>query len=237
MFGYHLDFENPAWLLLALLLPVMWWASLRSLSGLSAIRRWTALLARTAVVLLLIAALAEAQFVWTSDRITVFYLLDQSSSIPESQRQAMKRYFNDAVAHHREQDDKVGAIVFGRDAAIEIPPFAADVVIPESTESLLDPDYTNLAAAIRMAEAAFPHDAAKRIVIISDGNENIGNVLEQARGVTANGIGIDVVPIAKSRSRRSPCRPTSAKGNRSTCGSSSTTRPPAIAKPARSPAG
>jgi uncharacterized membrane protein len=152
-------------------------------------------LARTAVVLLLIAALAEAQFVWTSDRITVFYLLDQSSSIPESQRQAMKRYFNDAVAHHREQDDKVGAIVFGRDAAIEIPPFAADVVIPESTESLLDPDYTNLAAAIRMAEAAFPHDAAKRIVIISDGNENIGNVLEQARGVTANGIGIDVVPI------------------------------------------
>ncbi|MEZ6070456.1 MAG: glutamine amidotransferase [Pirellulales bacterium] len=60
---------------------------------------------------------------------------------------------------------------------------------------MLDPDYTNLSAAINMAEAAFPHDASKRIVIISDGNENLGNVLEQARSVTSHGIGIDVVPI------------------------------------------
>ncbi len=43
--------------------------------------------------------------------------------------------------------------------------------------------------------ASFPADSARRVVIVTDGNENIGNALEQARGMAQSGVGIDVVPV------------------------------------------
>ena len=43
MFDYSLAFLSPWWLLLLLLLPVLMWASLRSLSGLSPLRRFAAM--------------------------------------------------------------------------------------------------------------------------------------------------------------------------------------------------
>src|SRR5690606_28090185 len=41
----------------------------------------------------------------------------------------------------------------------------------------------------------FPEDAAKRVVIVSDGNENLGNALDQARAMAEAGISIDVAPV------------------------------------------
>jgi uncharacterized membrane protein len=45
----------------------------------------------------------------------------------------------------------------------------------------------------------FPHDAAKRIVIVTDGNENMGDALAEARAVTDAGVSIDVVPVPLER--------------------------------------
>ena len=81
-----------------------------------------ALLLRTAVVGLFVAALAEVELVRRSDRMTVIYLVDQSLSLPESQRQQMIDYVNRAIQEHRRRDDRAGVIVFGRDAAMEIAP-------------------------------------------------------------------------------------------------------------------
>jgi uncharacterized membrane protein/Mg-chelatase subunit ChlD len=106
----------------------------------------------------------------------------------------MLKYVNAEVHKHRQGDDRVGVIVFGRDAAIEVPPFDYDVQMTK-IETSVDAEYTNLAAAMKLAQATFPEDAAKRIVMVSDGNQNLGNALEQAQGLAAAGIGIDVVPI------------------------------------------
>ena len=48
---------------------------------------------------------------------------------------------------------------------------------------------------MKLAQATFPEDAARRIVLVTDGNQNQGNALEQAQAVAASGIGIDVVPV------------------------------------------
>ena len=48
---------------------------------------------------------------------------------------------------------------------------------------------------MKLAQATFPEDAAKRVVVASDGNQNLGNAVEQAQGLAAAGIGIDVLPI------------------------------------------
>ena len=195
MWRYTLDFEAP-WLLgLLLLLPVVWLVGRRSVAALGRWRGLATLLLRTLVLALLVLALAQAQMVRTSERVTVLFLLDQSLSIPEGQRQAMIEYVNAAILEHRRRDDSSGVIVFGREPAIEIPPFDDDVQLASSIESLLDPEYTNLAAALKLAQASFPEDAAKRIVLVTDGNENLGDAREEGRGLAAAGIGIDVVPI------------------------------------------
>ncbi|NUQ64244.1 MAG: VWA domain-containing protein [Pirellulales bacterium] len=199
MLPYSLSFDSPWYLLLLLLVPMLWALSFRRMGVLGPWRRWFALGLRTLVMVLLIFALAGAQMVHTSDRLTVIYLLDQSLSIPAEQRRAMILYVNAAIEKHREHLDRAGVIVFGRDAAIEIPPFDDDVKMPLLVESLLDPEYTNLAGAMRLAQASFPEDAARRIVVVSDGNENIGDAVEQARGLTGAGVGIDVVPVRFDR--------------------------------------
>jgi len=197
MFDDHLAFDRPGYLFLLVLLPVIWWIGGRSLRAIGRGRQFVAVGARTLVVLLVIFALADAHLVRTIDRLTVIYLLDQSLSIPDQQRRAMIDFVNASVQRHRDKarQDRVGVIVFGRDAAVEIPPLDDDVRLAPVVESALDPEYTNLAGAMQMALALFPYDAAKRIVVVSDGNENVGNAREQANALVAKGVSIDVVPI------------------------------------------
>jgi von Willebrand factor type A domain len=196
-----LVFNSPWYLLLLVLLPVMWWYSFRSLSGLGRWRRMLALVLRTAVLALLVAALAEMQYQRTSDRLTVIYLLDQSLSIPEARREAMIRYVNASIRNQRQADkeDRAGVVVFGRNAEVEVPPVDFSIQLVPKVESLLDPEYTNLAGAMQRAMAMFPHDSAKRVVIVTDGNENIGDALEQARAVADAGVSIDVMPVPLER--------------------------------------
>ena len=194
MSNHHLTFVTPAYLALLALVPVVWWFSFRRLAALGPWRRWIALLLRGGVLALVILALAETQIVRTSERLTVIYLLDQSLSIPVERRQMMIDYVNADVRARRNGGDRAGVVVFGRDAAIEVPPFEGDVKLGR-LESVVDPQSTDIAAAMKLAQAMFPEDSAKRIVLISDGNQNVGNAVEQADALTAAGVGIDVVPI------------------------------------------
>ena len=195
MFNYQLSFESPWYLTLLALLPGLWWFSLHRLALLGRARKLLAIALRSIVLLLIILALAGIRMVRSSDRLTVIYLIDQSLSIPAEQRRAMIEYVNAAIEEHYQEDDRVGVIVFGRDAAIEIPPFPGKVPLDPLMEALLDREYTNLAGALKLAHASFPEDSAKRIVLVSDGNQNLGSAVEQAQGVAGAGIGIDVVPV------------------------------------------
>ena len=218
MFSYHPSFAAPSYLAILLVLPLLWWYSYRRLAGLGRVRRWIALLLRTLVVVLLVMAAADLQIVRSNDHLTVLYLLDQSLSIPQGKRAAMIKYVRDEVHAHRRDKDRAGVIVFGRDAAIELPPFDDDLQMGNSIESLVDPQATNISAAMNLAQATFPEDAARRIVIVTDGNQNQGDALQQAQAAAAAGIGIDVVPIryrvpvrrgrgARDPAQRSPPQP------------------------------
>lgn len=156
MFNYHAAFESPWYLLLLVLVPVVVWLSFRGLVALGTGRRIAALGLRSLVLVLFILAIAEIQMVRISEKLTVIYLLDQSLSIPVERRRAMIEYVNAATDKHRKRDDSVGVIVFGRDAAIEVPPFDDDLQMMPSIESLLDPEYTDLARAMHWPRPPFP---------------------------------------------------------------------------------
>src|SRR5262245_13996415 len=204
MFNFTIAFDQPWWLLLLLLVPLLWIFSFKSLSGLGPYRRLFALLFRTVVFAMLVLALAGIQLQKISDRMTVIYLLDQSESIPKLTREAMMQYVMDDIEAHRHKgsatgakEDKAGVIIFGREATIEYPPLADEIKAVGSLESLFElrTDATNIASALKLAQASFPEDSAKRIVLVTDGNENLGDARTVARALADVGIGIDVVPI------------------------------------------
>ena len=205
MGGFQLSFDQPWYLLLLLLLPILWQLSYRSLAGLGRARRIAALVLRSLVLTALVLALAEIQLLWVSERVAVVYVLDQSLSIPEAQRDAMLEYVAREVRLHRnkQREDLAGVVVFGRDAAIEVPPFDDDIQNVGRIESLfqIPRDATNLDAALKLAQASFPEHAARRIVVVTDGNENLGNARVAARQLAENGIGIDVVPVRTEAGR------------------------------------
>ena len=205
MFGLDIAFEQPWYLLLLLLIPVMWIWSYHSLSGLGRFRRLMALVLRTVVLLLLVLALADVQVLRRSDRMTVIYLLDQSASIPARDRDEMASYVVADVEKHRNnaRADRASVIVFGRQASIEVPPLDDDLPILNRLETVanLRTDATNLEAAMKLAQATFPEDSSRRVVIVTDGNENLGNARVVAEQLAEDGAGIDVVPIWLSRDR------------------------------------
>lgn len=197
MFNFRLSFDSPGYLLLLAALPLLWIASYRSLAGMGPVRRWVAIVLRSLVLLLLVCALADMQWKQLSDRLTVIYAVDESLSIPEAVKPAMIDYVDREIRTHREAhiNDRAGVIVFGGDPAIEHPPYDENIQVTYNTESHIDREHTNLAAALRLAQATFPEDSARRVVLLTDGNENVGDGLTQAQGLAEAGIGVDVVPI------------------------------------------
>jgi len=198
MLPFRLSFDHPAYLWLLLAIVLIWWIGYRSLAALGRFRRFLAFMFRTLVWTCIVLALAGVQLVWVSDRVTVMYLLDQSESIPRAKRQAMLEYVTRNVRRHRDsqREDRAGIVVFGRDASIEVPPFDDDIPPLRRLESLRDrTDATNLESALNLAQASMPEDSSRRIVIVTDGNENIGQARKLAARAAESGIGIDIVPV------------------------------------------
>ena len=200
MFNTSIAFDSPGYLLLLLLLPVMWWLSFAGLSGLGRWRRLLALTLRSLVMAIIVLALADVQYRQQQDKLSVIYLLDQSLSIPTEQRQQMVDYVNASIEEHRDTKlkDRYAVIVFGRDAAVEMPLVDVSITLLPSVETILDPEYSDLSTAIQRAKAMFPFDSAKRIVLVTDGNQNLGNAQREAKAATAAGVSIDVVPVMLS---------------------------------------
>ncbi|HEV3448362.1 MAG TPA: VWA domain-containing protein, partial [Gemmataceae bacterium] len=188
--------------------------SYRSLAGLGPVRRWIAIGLRCALVIFLTLALAEVRLRHQNENITVLYLVDRSFSIPvefdstvspdanriDRRTERVEQFINYTVENrgplHRY--DRAGLILFGRRPRLELPPSNAPAFNFKTKDaaSTVDGNYTDIAAAIKLALASFPEGTGKRIVLISDGNENLGNAEEQARIAKLNGVQIDVVPLA-----------------------------------------
>ncbi len=188
-----MQFERPIFLLLLLLLVpvvVFAWKSRRSEERW---KWWTSLALRTLVVLALVGAISQPSFVRRGEAITTAFVLDRSRSIPQPLLKQSREFVQQLVAQKKEPEDRVAAVTVGREAEIAAQPEARSIV--SNDEHAGDRDASNIAAGIRQALSILPADTAKRIVLVSDGNENVGNALAEADVAKANGIPIDVLPL------------------------------------------
>ncbi len=198
----------PWWLLLLGLLPLFVLLALPRLNRAEP-RPWIALGLRCLGVAALALALAEPRLRQPNEHVTVLFVVDRSQSIPEEpgseagnrvdlRANRVLRFLNDAVrqrgaGHER---DQAGLIVFGRRPRLELPPSDAPRFNLKDLPGVSDGSATDIAAALKLALASFPEGTGKRIVLISDGNENLGNAEEQGRLAGSLGVQIDVLPLA-----------------------------------------
>lgn len=193
---YSLGFEEPRWLALLFVLPVFWGMSVPGWRLSGARVRWPSLALRTLVVVGIVLALAEVQISRTSNRVNVFYLIDRSLSIAPDELDAATNFVNASMDERNQaRGDRAGIIAFAREGAIETALAEDPTPLTRRAETALDPEHTNLAEALKLAQASFPPEGAKRVVVLTDGNQNYGDALEQARLLADNSIGIDVVPL------------------------------------------
>lgn len=193
---WTVTFLSPWWLILLAVLPFVVWLSSGSLSGLGPVRRWIAIISRCGLLALIIAALADMQFVKKSDRLCTLFVVDQSQSIPTERSAESLEAISKSINTREKDTDQAAVIVFGKNARIELPPmeYPRDRRIT-TIGSLIDRQYSDIASGIKLALGSFPPDSSKRIVLISDGNQNRGNALAQALAAKQNNVPIDVVPI------------------------------------------
>jgi uncharacterized membrane protein len=191
------QFTHPLYLL-ALIPALGWvvWFAWKSDVQIGAWRRWTALSIRLVVLLALVFAIAGLQWLLPVEGMNVFFVLDRSDSIPSAQQESAREYVN-KTAKQMQKVDKAGVIVFGSEAGIESAPNPA--VDLQKIQAVVGTERTDLAAAIRLGTAAFPETGQKRLVLLTDGNENVGDALSAVLAAKPLEVTVDVIPLGVTR--------------------------------------
>lgn len=204
-----LRFDDPWWLVAPVVLTPLTLIALRWFDAMTGLRRWSAILLRTALLLLIAVLLAGTSAVRTTRTLAVVALVDVSESVRrfgDSTRPAgsgsllaQARAFLDQAAARRGPDDLLGLVAFdGRALALASP--TAAPIADRDLDVTIAPG-TNIESALRTARALIPPDAAARFLLFSDGNATSGEALALAaermpRARTAAPIPIDTVALS-----------------------------------------
>ncbi|OWA34461.1 hypothetical protein B9G55_19395 [Saccharibacillus sp. O16] len=181
------QFDHP-WLLL-LLIPLAAFAvfAMRGPARISMFRHRLAASLRTAALLLLVLLLAGVQLYTVQRQHEVVYAVDRSSSAESSSED--HRWISSSL-ERKGADDQYAVVSFGRDASAE-QTMSAQSPLGELSASV-DPDYTNVQRVLQLASGMLGV-GDPRIVLMSDGDENIGSMLETGRLLKNRGITVDVL--------------------------------------------
>jgi secreted protein with Ig-like and vWFA domain len=193
----RIEFTNPLALLLLLLIPVAIYLARHSLANLSRLRARWSVGVRLGILVLLILALSGLRVRTTSRDLALIFLVDVSASVAQDQQRDTIEFINQEAAKAAPRDF-VGVIAFGRDASVELAPTRKEILGEwklNEISSAPSRDYTNLAGALKLASALVPDEAVGRLVLISDGNENLESAIEEARLLKAESIEVHTRPV------------------------------------------
>src|SRR5438270_5760085 len=187
-----LTFEQPFLLLLLIPIGLLVFLSWRRMSlPFPRLQRSMILACRLALFTLIVAALAGATLSLPISRQAVVFVGDLSASTMQ-QRAFMEQWINEAIQHKR-PDDQVGIVAAGRNGLVE--QSVRKQIDFSEFESTPDTNYTDLAAGLRLAAAILPQDSQRRIVLLSDGQQNLEDALPEAQILQQQGIRLDIVPL------------------------------------------
>jgi uncharacterized membrane protein len=187
-----ISFTHPLALLLAIpFIALAVFSQRHAYSNLSLRRMRLAMAVRVAILLALILSLAGTRLQIPQSRQAVIVVADLSAS-DYGQRSWAQAFINDA-AKRRPAGDTLGVVDVGRQPVVEQP-----VATPSGFsgfQSAVDNQYTNLGGGLDLANALLPRGYQHRVVMLSDGQQNVGDAIASARLLRSQGVRVDVVPL------------------------------------------
>jgi uncharacterized membrane protein len=186
-----ISFVRPDYLWLLLALPLVWLLGWLNSRGRTAGRRSWGLALRTALLIALIGSLAGTQIVRPVKTLTTVFLLDSSDSISPAQRSANEQFIAQAL-QTMQPGDKAAVISFGENALVERIP--SEIKRLGAVQSVPIAARTDISEALQLGLALFPADTQKRLVLLSDGGENVGRALDTLPIAQRREVPIDIVP-------------------------------------------
>lgn len=172
-----ISFIYPQYLWFLLLLPITIGLSLIKHRALSRFRFWSGLAVRSILLSLLIFALAGAQLRLKADTLTTIFLLDVSDSISAEEQARGEDFIRNAIKN-MPAGDRAAIVVYGQDALVER--LASEDRLFSDLASIPITTRTDISGAMQLSQAIFPAEGAKRMVLLSDGRENLGQAIEQS---------------------------------------------------------
>ncbi|MCR2805500.1 VWA domain-containing protein [Paenibacillus soyae] len=192
---------NSVWALL-LLLPLIayiWWM-VRRTPRLSGVRKLAVVATRTLTLLLLIALAAGLTPYRMQEQRNVVFVADRSASMKGEERQGA---WIAKAWTEKPEEGFAGIVSTGLHAVVDRP--LASGALPSgeaySFRTELASFYTDLAKGLQLGAAMLKEQGGGRIVLLSDGAENAGDAMRQARLLQDAGIPVDVVHLSSELAR------------------------------------
>jgi Ca-activated chloride channel homolog len=184
------------WPLLVLLaIPFLWQVQQRTRMDLTRKHLQLSVAVRSMVVVLLALALMQPVAFRSGPWVSVAYILDVSKSVSPSAVQNAIKWIQQVNAS-------------GNPASARFVPFGANAAVLDTVNELrtisvaegarngsIDQSGTNIEAAVDSALQTFSPHHLKRMVLVTDGNENAGHVTSLLTRLKAEGVRVYTVPL------------------------------------------
>jgi Ca-activated chloride channel homolog len=193
-----ISFVYPQFLWLLLLIPLTAALALIGRRAFSTARLWGGLALRSLLLAFIILALAGIQLRLPSRSLTAVFVLDVSDSIPPPEQQRGERLIREAI-EAMPPGDRSAVVVFGEESLVER--LASEESALSRITSVPVTTRTDIASALQLAMALFPDEGARRLVLLSDGRENLSEALRQAELAAFQQIELQYVALGEPEAR------------------------------------
>ena len=188
-------------LFLLLLIPCLWWIHQKTLVDLSPRHLQLSGLLRSAIIALVAVALMEPMIYRSGSGVSVAYLLDISHSVLPAEIESAIQWIQQT--NESGNPDHARYIPFGANATVfETLDQLKTVNVAENPRpDAIGESATNIEEAIENALQNFAPHHLKRLVLITDGNENVGHMTSMVSRLKEEGVRAYTMPL-KARSDR-----------------------------------
>ena len=157
------------------------------------IRQWRiGLGVRALIVGLVVLALLDPPITTGSGDVTAVFVVDVSDSMSDSAKQEARAWVDSALTEAA--DNEWGVVEFGSDARVGTPIGTA----PYRGARGVETDATNLARGLRLGESILTGETRQRIVLVSDGRGNTGDLQAEIDRLETLGVLVDVHTVTAS---------------------------------------
>lgn len=146
---------------------------------------------RSILIVMIITSLFEFHFNIGKSKTTTVFLVDVSDSV-SSYRTTIEETIKEAMKQ-LPSNNQTGVIAFGEDTRVE--QFVTDKNIFSGIETTPVTTATNLEKAVQSAMAMFQENEGKRIVLLTDGQENEGSLRKMSSTLLSNQVAVKVMKL------------------------------------------